>query len=528
MHRALQIIDIVEKICEVTEYPYLQRRDLAVLARTCKLFFDSAISVLWRNLDRVSPLLRCMPSDLWDITESDSFLNLHVQRRSITSADWERPLVYMHRVRSFRVDILFETSDFLDALSSSLPRNRSYIFPNLEVLDWYPKHNPDNDHPSEVFHYLRLFLTPNLKTLPLSTTSVADFGIIGNLGLECPALKEFSLAVAFLIDPQTPWDTATSGVSKFVSGLTHIESLSVPDLYDAALAHVAQLPQLKRLDIRPATFTNLSAFPAANSFPVLTELYLSTMEQAIAMLTTLPECSLVEFVVGDSENQPTNQVARQFYSTLASRCSHSSLRDIHIRGNHTEPATFDMDQVSLYSVQGDILEPLFSFTNLVSVMLSHPVGFDLDDATIVAMVRAWPRIESLGFQAGSSGHIPSRVTLEGLVTFSRHCPYLYCLRLTFDASVVPETNHDAEEAQQTLRYLNVALSPIDHPQRVAKFLLAIFPKLTFIETLCDDILEEADLGFDEYDEMDVEPHVATSHDVWKKVQESLLLVHASS
>lgn len=173
----------------------------------------------------------------------------------------------------------------------------------------------------------------------------------------------------------------------------------------------------------------------------------------------------------------------------------------------------------MYAVGLDILEPLFSFPNLVSVVLSHPVGFDLDDTAIVAMARAWPQIQYLHLEAGPSRHIPSRVTLVGLRAFAQHCPRLRTLYLTFDASVIPKIKHDV--SQTTLEYLNVALSPINNPQRVAEFLFAVFPSLKIIGTLHDDIVEE----LEELDlEVIVEPHIAASHSVWKSAQESLLRV----
>ncbi|KAJ6483581.1 hypothetical protein C8R47DRAFT_914036, partial [Mycena vitilis] len=123
---------------------------------------------------------------------------------------------------------------------------------------------------------------------------------------------------------------------------------------------------------------------------------------------------------------------------------------------------------------GDIIEPLFSFAKL-----SHSVGFDLDDAAVLRMARAWPRIHDLVLKAGPSRHMSSRVTLEGLCAFTKHCPSLCVLALSFDATVVPKIRFTGRKrkSQQKLFSLHVALSPIRRPRAVAKLFAAIFPRL---------------------------------------------------
>ncbi|KAF7347486.1 hypothetical protein MVEN_01504800 [Mycena venus] len=515
MHRALEIVEIAEMVCQAVEW--IHKGDLARLARTCGFFFNPAVNVLWRRPPRLSCLLKCMPNDLWDIIEAEhpsynSPLNI-VLRRSMTSADWERPLLYMHCVRSLSCSSSFVATDFLDALSWSLPGD--CIFPNLEELDW---------HTSGYMHYLRLFLTPRLKTLSLGPiTTFAEFCIFENLALKCPSLKDFFLHAHMTVDLRSPWDKATPIVSNFVCGLTAIESLNVPELNDVAIAHLTRLPHLKRLLIRERS--NLTAVPPSGTFirfPALTELAMPTMEQATAMITTVGACSLLDFTLFDTGDKPTHRIARQFYSTLARRCSHSSLQSIQIRGNYLDPPTIGAHEANLYAVGLDILEPLFCFTNLISVSLMHPVGFALDDAAMVAIARAWPRIEDLRLEAGPSHHIPSRVTLEGVGAFAQHCPHLQTLYLTFDASAVPKAKDDAA-SQRTLEFLNVALSPITNPRAVAEFLFTIFPTLTYIGTLCDDITEESEeLEID----VSLEPDVVLSHSDWKMVQQSLQNLHS--
>jgi hypothetical protein len=230
---------------------------------------------------------------------------------------------------------------------------------------------------------------------------------------------------------------------------------------------------------------------------------------------------LAKFTIMATCFNPTEAMAREFYATLLEHCSDSSLREITIEGEFEE----DMEALSavetaLFLVGGDVLQPLFSFTNLVEVRLAHPVGFDLDDAIVHDLARAWPHIEVLGLTARPYRHVRSRVTLDGLYAFAKYCPRLRILAITFDATVVPKIRDNGKKrvAQRCLYHINVAASLIRKPQRVAKFLSTIFPSLMDIATLHYDLLH--DLSSD--DELVETGSVMDSSDLWKDVENALL------
>lgn len=62
MHPSLRIPEIVRMICTLLTAP----AELAAMARTCNLFSDAALDVLWRRQDSILNLIRCMPPDLWE------------------------------------------------------------------------------------------------------------------------------------------------------------------------------------------------------------------------------------------------------------------------------------------------------------------------------------------------------------------------------------------------------------------------------------------------------------------------------
>lgn len=77
MHRCLRIPEIRTEI-----FGLLRKGDCAALARTCKLFYNEAMDVLWADLQSLLPLVRCMPPDLVDD-------RIEVQGRNPMSRAWE-------------------------------------------------------------------------------------------------------------------------------------------------------------------------------------------------------------------------------------------------------------------------------------------------------------------------------------------------------------------------------------------------------------------------------------------------------
>ncbi|KAJ6578521.1 hypothetical protein B0H19DRAFT_1230183 [Mycena capillaripes] len=411
----------------------------------------------------------------------------------------------------------FRSLDFVATLSSSLPAQ--CIFPNLRRLQWFSK--------SHVFDHLHLFLSPTIEDFQLGAVrNISHLSILSNLALKCPSLTKFALHTLEL-----DCETVVSIVSKCVCTLMHIEVLDVRELDQAALVHLAQLPNVKSLKI---TAPSQSYHPsptvfisASGTFPFLENLAFvsAPLSYATTILELASNCPLVSLEMSGVSYRLTATDARKFYAALAKHSSHTSLRSITIPGDpngYYEPDTpIPPSTTHVYAVGGDTLRPLFSFAHLVNVSLAHPVGFDLDDAVIVDMARAWPSIQSLELIASPARHMPSRVTLEGLYAFAKYCPRLRSLCITFDATVVPDTkeNGNVRVAQQALESLDVRLSIVTDPSPVGKFLAAIFPGLEAIKIPYLDLVE--DLDQEDLEHVPVDPEVLTSHFVWQEVSEAL-------
>ncbi|KAJ7697240.1 hypothetical protein B0H17DRAFT_1197639 [Mycena rosella] len=452
-------------------------------------------------------VLKCMPDDLWEITEiGDDLETFNIRLlRAVTTKDWERALFYLHRVKFFSAGGL-QDADFLETLSLCPPGQ--FFFPMLEVLHWYPE-------PVEAFHHLLLFLTPSIKDITLGgIQTISHLSILSTLPDRCPALIKVAIYIHGV------GDLALPTISTLVPRLQRLESLVVPGLDEIAFAHIARLPCLKSLRLN---FESPWQLPGeVSGFEALTELIGPTLESSAALIAMVPNRPFLSITVRPHSLPPTDIMSRQFYSAVGKHCAHSSLREITVCGTYPNP-DIPSDQIEMYSVGLDILSPLLSFPNLVRVDLVHPTGFDLDDIAVLRIARAWPRVELVWLKALNSTELRSRVTLEGLYAFARFCPSLRRLAVTFDATVVPQRRDSANKervAQSCLTSLDVALSHVTHPHQTAQFLSTIFPRLAIISTSYEELLRSQPP--DEIDELDLEPEVVSCHSLWKQVEELLL------
>ncbi|KAJ6533432.1 hypothetical protein DFH09DRAFT_1370055 [Mycena vulgaris] len=492
MHHALQIAEVVDMICAQVASPdgLLLRehgRDLARVARTSTIFLNSALDVLWRHQGTLLNLLRTMPNDLWNISgtridgeeeEGDDFddpmIDLHISlRRAVTLSDWDRFLFYSSRVKSFSDDDQgsIQTAEVFETLSSWFPVG--HLFPNLQKLNWWIT--------AESFNHFHLLLSPGITDLQITIEHDAHLSILSTMVATCRDLTTFHLGT-----PRVSSAAAIAPISNFVCTLRHVESLVVVGLDQAALSHIAQLPNLRYLWLMSSGKAIPSLQPPSGSlhFPSLKTLECETIEDAPAFLETLGRC-LTELILISRAWRvtPTKSTIQRFYSALATHCSHSSFQKLTVpRGPFLPPIS--PDQLEMYSVGGEILEPLFGFRNLVMVSLSHRVGVDLNDELVADMARAWPRIEVLHLPPDDDYRISLRLTLAGVSSFATHCPLLRELSIAFDSTIIPDIKINGRKrvSQSNLAKLHVAYSPVGKPRRVAKFFHAIFPCLAAIGT----------------------------------------------
>jgi hypothetical protein len=68
MHHCLQIAEITPLIMAfLVQDENRGARGVLPLLKTCKVFYEPALDILWRDLDTMAPLVMCLPGDVWKI-----------------------------------------------------------------------------------------------------------------------------------------------------------------------------------------------------------------------------------------------------------------------------------------------------------------------------------------------------------------------------------------------------------------------------------------------------------------------------
>ncbi|KAJ7666757.1 hypothetical protein DFH06DRAFT_1384116 [Mycena polygramma] len=497
MHRALDIPEIVENICQCLSDHYLypsRHKDFAFLARCCKAFHGPAANVLWKEQETLANVLRCLPSYLWEQEASaDKHRRFRGEFRLIRAPlpeEWERCLVYARRIRQLsltrRWDSDFPTRPVLEVLGECF--RQDFLCPNLRTIQWMPEL-------SSSFPYIRLFLGPKISGLYLTVhPAAANVSLLSDLGIRYPELKQLKLG-----NSSNDHSSLLSSISPaIVLQLAKIEYLSVETLDRQAFDHLSRLPSLVSLSLRiPAegdigpTSSPPIGDQLSSPFPALRSVNLgfSTIEFATELINLLRDCHLREFRNG-TDVLATNIATGRLYTALASHISHTTL-----------------DSLTIAEIDDG------GFT---------PVGFDLDDVTAWDMACAWPRIKFLRLDSSTDLHHSSSMTLHGIRAFAKYCEDLVELKITINATTVPPFDRSPETrlSQTNLHTFNVSGSPISEPYNVARFLSTLFPCLVKVITL-----HEARWRGPAEDPDDAAEELA-HHTQWKQVQALLPVITA--
>ncbi|KAJ7178291.1 hypothetical protein C8R46DRAFT_1076269, partial [Mycena filopes] len=481
MHRCWEIPELVEHIfSNFTTVKYSgNRKELARLGRTCKSLGGPALDGLWRQVDDLMAILKCMPSDLFTLSKNPNSYESTVKfLRPIVPSDWDRAAIYLPRVKEFDyppISSRFVFREIFPALRQCLPPDSDCIFPNLVKLWWHPNESQAS------FRDIHLFLASTL-------TSILIAGMPSNCidtvlpALSAQAARLTKVRIDLYYGASDIKDIHRPTFATFIRHLAAVRDLSIllPDA--ASLEHVGRLATLARLELRmlprrllPSTVEPLTLF--AN----LSELTIGVVNIAVAT-SFMAMCTETAFqsLCFTFKECPTDAAIDAFFLALTHcRRSHASLRSLGIR--NAADGKLHMNQQQ-FLLQNRRIAHLFCFANLTRIEIEAPCGFELNDAVCGEMARAWPHAERLTLKEDFNPAVIG-VTLESLRAFAQHCPDLNRLYITFDARVVPKVIPSAEEAQLCLEHLEIGHSILIsyHPRFVAKFIGALFPNLRYLE-----------------------------------------------
>ncbi|KAJ7604307.1 hypothetical protein DFH06DRAFT_1487720 [Mycena polygramma] len=300
MHRCLSILEIVDMISShLAPRDFgVDKRDLAMVARTCTTFSDLALDYLWSSTELHKLLRQCMPADLWTVEIGRNALDpWDLQRlasklltarllRPIRASDWDRFRLYARRVRILTSTCYDEVlvSNVLQ-LSVSLPGT---MFPNLQALSW--------QHSGNEFYHIHLFLCPTLTAISFHLSSDSASSFLSLLPVKCPRLTKVTIRTL-----NSGYDSRV--ISEFVGSLQGVQESSVDCLEQDILENISHLPTLKSLSLRTLPTYTGSLVRGTPTFSALQDVSLGSLDiqptlQFLRLCTAVP---LKSFTVKLSE-----------------------------------------------------------------------------------------------------------------------------------------------------------------------------------------------------------------------------------
>ncbi|KAG2038350.1 hypothetical protein BDR03DRAFT_918573 [Suillus americanus] len=459
---------------EISEFLNMKKTLLA-LALTCKSFTEPALDLLWRHLDGLEPLIRCLPQSLWKQNRK----KLEFQR-TMTLDDWSIFCKYNYRVRSllnqchqrYSKDTICGTKVWraLSRPPFSLP-----LLPNLTSLTWA-------NTSDKTFQYVQLFVTPKLTMLHISTAYYGRFtfgsskqSIFSSIAKSCPSISDLGFDFGRNRDEYTESVGDTSTVLRLWS---HLTSVRTGTISEATILHLSKLPSLRVLKFTlPSTSISTDAQKLLQRpvFCALQELEVTfnslvILDAFLEKLTITPK--VLSFAI--TRGVGSERALPGLISRLSDVCTHSSLQEVRLSITG-QPAYYNA------SIEAAAFQPLFAFRNLRKLDF-EPGAFctvQMDDASLLQMAKAWPYLEELCLSKHGSRY---KVTPHAFVLLLRHCPRLHSVAVpinwsTIDVHTIPPDIPYQGFSQKALSNLFVGNSNIMRPTSIAAFISAIAPNV---------------------------------------------------
>ncbi|KAF8349640.1 hypothetical protein F5887DRAFT_947356 [Amanita rubescens] len=472
---ALQCLELRQLICH-EQIGSNDKRSLYRLSQTCKSFMEPALDELWYKLDNFSPLLFCMPEDLYEehveLRDTRQEIVTLSFRRSMQPSDWKSFEAAAARVRvlgsprrwEYRF-YQFDSNIFKSLACAS--QGRARLLPRLQQLTW-------DTRSDDIYPYIFLFLTPTIThlTLCISTGNIASdrmrFSVLGSLVSQCPSMRSLELSARrSSLEDSHSWTDLFSGQAS---------SADISTLTDV----IAQLPVLTTLDLFACQTTKLLLSSSVMGFHALQHLIMSdcSIDSCLYVLKRMSCSPLSSLNLYVKVPHPSNESRwTDLFSNLQKSISRDSLTiaNFSILGSHL-PIPLSFQSIS----------PLLHFQNISKFCCDGKSNLDLGDDDVIRIAKAWPRLKTFVIHPWKLSK--PRLTLHALTTLAMHCPELEFLFISIDATTVV----DYEDKQpgkgrfdSRLRHLSVDHSPIDDPGRVASFIADIFPNVTKVSVACE-------------------------------------------
>ena len=374
--------------------------------------------------------------------------------------------IYSHETQYIHPDFLRLWSTYQSTVT---------LFPRLTAVQWCSVGIRDEQLP--------VFLSsigPHLKAIRLGEWSLAPEEplrilqtALATIALRCPLLENIEVPIPSHEDSSL-LSSELLLLSQRATRLTAFECPYIPITVDV----FASLGRLSNLTSMAITLSSPSTWHLADdAFPVLRNLRIVATTRsyiAFSTLTRLPVVDALDLRLSDAPN------ADELDALILSICrqfSSASLQTLTIVPTD-EAVELDPDATIL----PHHLRPLLSYKQLSFLDISFVCHYSLDHPFYEDLAQALPGLTALAIGDGAGCVHVGRPSLDVLVPFALHCVNLIGLSISLDAThrflpqavvlALPPTAHISG-----VSYLNVGISPIDHPEAVAAFIARVFPNV---------------------------------------------------
>ncbi|KAG1801736.1 uncharacterized protein BJ212DRAFT_1398930 [Suillus subaureus] len=451
MHQCLYLEEILQEI-----FKNADSRSLTVLARTCRLFYEPTLNVIYSDLSGLQPLIERLPRDLWSTSSGELVI-----QRPLRPQDWEVFASYSRRVRSLRLRWFASDAKLYRALLS--PPNTSFLLPNLRTFTWHCLSTRSAAGLDDMLVFMRLIFCHNLAAVQLivSEYALAAFSDLGCTSLRQLVIQNHKVAISANVTEDA------------IHKLSALRSLACGEVSVRALHHLAQFPSLSRLTIWLGDdIPSALAFPR---FPFSKLRYLTINTKSIGPCLSMLKATNWNIRCFhhrmDAGYDPAGR--KVLLELLPLQLSRESLKCISL---HTSTPHRDDDPIT----NPFSLKPLFSFKNLLILELIGAILPELDNDGLRKLAIAWPQLRVLILHQKAGLYRAPQVDLTGLVLLLEHCTKLHQLALSVNAIIdtkAPPTPPISSISNKLITFINFSNSPITKTAEVAAFLSAIVPNL---------------------------------------------------
>ncbi|KAG2123479.1 hypothetical protein DEU56DRAFT_49625 [Suillus clintonianus] len=454
MHQCLRIAELFDIICKRVLATGHQS-SLAALCRTCRLFHEPALNVLYNSLESLRPLLFCIPAIVRIGKRITTFKELRL-------SDWQRMQFYAKRVHSLRVNDQEEfviDKTILHALATS--PFAPPMFTHLKRLWW-------SNNSADALPLLCSLVNARLEWLILHDL---DSRLLPRV---IPHITSGSNSLHVVCFP-AKYSMRDIHPDMFQSW-RNLQSLVCGLVDDTMLYHLATYSKLTHLTIQvdeKNDYSSLMKLAGQPVFPALQGLDITATHTLhcvhILEIAELP--SLRSLRIHSTEEGLTNAEVHQCFRLISRQCP--SLRDLRIKELQISPPEFPIG----YIITFDTLKTLFLLRHLEALHLDTTCTFALDDKELAQLADMWLKLRALELGIENGWRQPSKITLQGFAELLRRCPVLSVVGFAMNAWApdIDDRRPGCGVRRNGLEVLRVADSKITDPLSVAAFLSDVVP-----------------------------------------------------